>query len=215
MRRRTNTVLVAAALVLIWISPAWAHKVFIYAWVEGDTVRVESYFGGSKKVMDSPVEVFDPSGKKLLEGRTNDQGEFSFKIPAQTDLRIVVEAGMGHRAEYTLKEADLPAGPTEAKGAEPSQGRSSEPVASPPVKPAGPEPAPAVTIPSAASASNLTADQVRAIVEKSLDTRLQPIIRTLAKMNEDHGPRLSDIIGGIGYIFGLMGLVMYFRSKRK
>ncbi|MBF0527124.1 MAG: hypothetical protein HQK56_18740, partial [Deltaproteobacteria bacterium] len=56
---------------------------------------------------------------------------------------------------------------------------------------------------------------VRTIVEKSLDTRLHPIIRTLAQMNKEQGPRLSDIIGGIGYIFGLMGLVMYFRSKRK
>ncbi|MBF0550663.1 MAG: hypothetical protein HQK60_09015 [Deltaproteobacteria bacterium] len=206
--------LVAVALVLTLASPGLAHKVFVYAWVEGDTVRVESYFGANKKVMNSPVEVFDPSGRKLLDGRTNDQGEFSFKIPGRTDLRIVVEAGMGHRAEYTLKEADLPAGPTESRGTDSTQVRQ-ESATSSPDKMARLEPAPADTLPAAASTANLTADQVRTIVEKALDARLHPIIRTLAQMNKEQGPRLSNIIGGIGYIFGLMGLAMYFRSKRK
>jgi nickel transport protein len=28
------------------------------------------------------------------------------------------------------------------------------------------------------------------------------------------GPSITEIIGGIGYIFGLFGLVMYFKSRK-
>jgi len=52
--------------------------------------------------------VFDLSGNKLLEGKTNDNGEFSFKIPKKADLRIVLEATMGHKTEYILKADEIP-----------------------------------------------------------------------------------------------------------
>ncbi len=29
------------------------------------------------------------------------------------------------------------------------------------------------------------------------------------------GPGLTEIIGGIGYIFGLVGMAMYFTSRKK
>ena len=53
------------------------------------------------------IQVFDPFGKKLLEGRTNEQGEFAFTSVQKTDLRIVLEAGMGHRSESILKKEEF------------------------------------------------------------------------------------------------------------
>jgi nickel transport protein len=46
------------------------------------------------------------TGKELLTGTTDDQGKFSFKKPPEAqkaDLKIVVEAAMGHRGEWLLK----------------------------------------------------------------------------------------------------------------
>ena len=88
-QHEVKRVLIAAlvlTLALLVLAPlASAHKVNVFAWVEGDTVHVEGYFAGKKKAQDSLVEVFDSSGEKLLDGRTNERGEFSFKIPKMTD----------------------------------------------------------------------------------------------------------------------------------
>ena len=131
--------------------------------------------------------------KKLLEGKTNDQGEFSFKIPEKTDLRIVLDATMGHGAEFLLKASDLP-GVSEIPKQE-IEKRGSQETASPPVQ--GNE------------------EQIRKMMEKVLDSRLNPIIRSLARLQEKRGPGITEIIGGIGYIFGIMGLVLYFRSRKR
>ncbi len=61
----------AICIILFFYSIAFAHKVYVYAWWEGDTVQTESYFGAKKKVMDGLIQVFDLSGQKLLEGHTN------------------------------------------------------------------------------------------------------------------------------------------------
>lgn len=184
-------------LLLIPASAALAHKVYLYAWAEGDMVHTESYFGSKKKVQGGIIRVFDPSGKQLLEGRTNELGEFAFKSPQKTDLLIVVEAGMGHRSECILKAeefSDILGGKIEPAKTDPAVGKQ-----------------PKMGSPSHVS---LDAHQIRSIVEQALDSRLKPIHRELASIREQKGPGLTEVIGGIGYIFGLMGLVMYFRSRK-
>ncbi len=89
---------------------AWAHRVNVFAWAEGDIVYVECKFSGGKKIVGGNIIVSDSSGVVLLTGRTNDQGEFSFKRPQLTDLKIILNAGMGHRAEWTLPVDDGHAG---------------------------------------------------------------------------------------------------------
>lgn len=85
-----------------------AHKVILFAYVEGDTVFVESGFGDGTVCNNAGIEVFDPSGKKLLEGRTDGNGKFSFKSPRRTDLKLVLDAGMGHREEFMVLAEELP-----------------------------------------------------------------------------------------------------------
>ncbi len=66
---------------LLWPGAAAAHRVNIFAWVEGDTVHTESKFSGGKRVNGGEIVVYDLEGKQLLSGKTNAEGEFSFKIP--------------------------------------------------------------------------------------------------------------------------------------
>src|SRR4030067_2367853 len=92
---------------IVLVSNTFAHKVQMFAYTEGDTVFVEGYFADGKKAMKSEVVVYNPSGTELLRGRTDDSGQFKFKAPEKTDLRIVVDAGLGHKAEYTLPAGEL------------------------------------------------------------------------------------------------------------
>jgi len=54
-----------------------------------------------------------------------------------------------------------------------------------------------------------------------LDKKLEPIVKMLGKqekllLEEKYGgPRMSDIIGGIGWIMGLAGLAAFFLSRNR
>ena len=195
MEKRYNTrfsfiILFLTAIILIGSNgPALAHKVIIFAWVEGDTVFTESKFSGGKKAINAPVVIFDKDGKKLLEGKTDNNGEFSFKIPKVTDLKIVLNATMGHKAEWMIPESEIrEAGPiVEKKSA---------------AEPSGP-----ISV-------GLSKEEVQKIVEDSLDKKLRPIVRMMTE-SKNTKPSLTEIIGGIGYIFGLMGVALYFKNRSK
>ena len=63
-----------------------------------------------------------------------------------------------------------------------------------------------------AAASPLPAGIDKAL-EKALDKKLAPMMRTLAEMQEQK-VRLTDVLGGLGYIFGLVGVAAYFKRNR-
>ncbi len=175
------------------VSKVWAHKVNVFAWVEGDTVFVEGYFPGGKKSRDSLVEVFNPAGTKLLEGRTNETGEFSFKIPERTDLKIVLTASMGHKNDFIISASDL-GGSGSLPSSEPAKKHVHSVGESVPV-------------------SN-DIHQLETIIDEALDRKLAPVIKLIRDTRKE-GPSITEIVGGIGYIFGLFGLVMYLKSRNK
>lgn len=101
---------VVSALLLTGFSSAsaWAHKVNVFAYAEGGTVFVESYFPDGSPVVQGAVTVTDPKGAKIFEGKTDTQGRAQFPVPSEkTDLTIEVNASMGHRAVATLKKSDM------------------------------------------------------------------------------------------------------------
>jgi len=106
-----KTVGFLAGLMVIFLGiavPAMAHKVNIFAYVEKGMVFTESYFPDGKKVEEGIVEVLDGSGKKLLEGKTDKEGLFSFPLPAKKqDLTIVLNASMGHKNSFILKKSEM------------------------------------------------------------------------------------------------------------
>lgn len=89
------------------VSQAWAHKVNLFAYVEGGTVYTESYFPDGRKVEGGTVEVLDASGKKILEGKTDAQGQFNFPLPKKEDLTILLDASMGHKNSFVLKKSEM------------------------------------------------------------------------------------------------------------
>jgi nickel transport protein len=200
--RLLSLLCLVAALMLLAAGAALAHRVNVFAWVEGDMVFVECKYPDGTKVHEGVIRVLDSAGKELLSGKTNDKGEFSFKVPKQDDLTIVLEAGMGHRGDWPLSRQDLaPA------GEEPKPG----PAAAPQASPKNEAPSPAAAEPAAGPASPPPAGIDQAI-EKALDKKLAPVMKMLAEMHEQK-VRLTDVLGGIGYIIGLVGVAAYFKRK--
>jgi nickel transport protein len=187
-------------MVVIFVSASYtlAHRVVLFAYVQGDRVFTESYFSDGKRCKNSRIEVFDGFGNKLLEGKTDKNGEFSFKPPKRTELKIVLTTGTGHREEYSIPAGELlPEGnigtfdPRQAKKIV-SQGEKGTP---------------------ASQLSRFEMEQIRTVVEEALDEKLKPIVRHLAKRRNE-GVSFVQVMGGIGFIFGILGIILYVRSRR-
>ena len=101
--------LLAATLLFVAcsVAPAWAHKVNIFAYAENGKVYTESYFADGQKVVGGRIEVQDQGGRKLLEGQTDGKGLFAFPLAQKQTLTIIVDAGMGHKNSYVLKQEEM------------------------------------------------------------------------------------------------------------
>lgn len=196
---------------LLFVFNADAYEVSIYAYAENGLVHSESYFVDGTKCKNSVLEVFDEKdGTKLIEGKTDEEGKFSFKIPKVTPLKLVLHASMGHQAEYTLSEDEV----GEAMGIKQSP-------KSPFVKvPSKSEGSTAMKIQKKETAEvselkGVSESEIEAIVESTVDKKLQPVMRILVKLQESSGkPGFTEIVGGIGYIIGILGIIAYFKAKR-
>jgi nickel transport protein len=165
------------------------HGVNVFAWVADGTVYVQSKFSGGRNARNARIEVQSPDGKRLLEGNTAPDGTFSFPVPQPTALVIVLQAGPGHRAEWRLSEEEVRETGTATAN---TLHTVEEPVA----------------------AAELTPEAVVAIVDRALDKRLKPVMAMLADAR-DPKPGIRDVVGGIGYIVGLVGLVAYLRARQR
>lgn len=101
---------ISMAMALFFTQTASAHKVNLFAYVEGGKVYTESYFSDGRPAEGGKVLVFDSQDHLLLEGVTDKEGLFSFAVPKIDDLTIVLEATMGHKTSFKLKKAEVEAG---------------------------------------------------------------------------------------------------------
>jgi nickel transport protein len=178
--------------------PAYGHNVSIFAWVESDTVHTESKFSGGKRVRGGKIEAFDHQGRSIHTGTTNDEGYHGFAVPAGAkELKIVLTAGMGHTNHWTIRAEEL--GAAEVRD-------------SPPIDQGRPEALPSPPAAAAERASTgLDAQAIEAIVERVVERKLAPIRSQLA----GQGWTLRDVLAGLGYILGLVGLASYLHHRKQ
>jgi len=176
---------------LVQATPAWAHKLFVFAAVRGKMIEGEVYYQGGDAARDIKMTVLGPDGTKLAEATTDQDGKFSYEPQFLGDHRLVADAGFGHRIETTVPAAELPQDlPPFAAVASPASGTTGSDES----RPQGPER-------SVANADiQALAQQVTAL-RQDLDKWKTQL-------------RMQDLLGGIGYILGLMGLASYLLRKR-
>lgn len=205
---RPISVLTAASALFLLLTaapPLHAHKVNLFAWVEKSTIHTESYFPDGKAVQNGDISVLDSQGNLLLTGVTDSDGMFSFPIPKRDELTVVLEASMGHRATYTLTARELGPGPSDLgdKTREPVPADSSAEAVQTP-RPRSEEVGTAVTT-----------EEIRAIIREEISRELDPLSAKVSRLQENDRVTVHDVFAGVGYILGLMGLVMFFKSRIK
>ena len=196
--------MLAVCIFFSLLQSANAHRVIVFAWVDGNTVFVESKFNGGKKVKNGKISVTDARGIELLNGVTDDDGEFSFIVPKRSELKIVLDAGGGHRGEWKIPLEEVEAITTRSGDLNQKSGEHTAPAAEP-VQIRKPSADPGDP-PSSRS-------EIELVVEKALDKKLKPIIKMLAE-TQQKGPTAKDIFAGIGYIVGLVGIAAYIHSRK-
>ena len=57
--------------------------------------------------------------------------------------------------------------------------------------------------------------EIQRIVEESVGKKIRPVIRDIARLGQEKEPGFREIMGGVGYIMGIVGVVLYFLSKKE
>ena len=186
---------------------AVAHGVNVFAYVAGDTVYVEGRLSGGKHVKGGKIVVADGQGHTVASGLTDDNGRFSFKVSIPTDLTILLLAGQGHQAKWVVRASEL--ADVQAKST-PASGTGKP---GPPERAKSPDEA-ADDLRKHAPDTSLKPEAVEAILESVLNRKLEPVVNMLADCRQD-GIHIKDVFGGIGYIFGLVGIAAYVKYRKK
>lgn len=181
---------------------AHAHSVYIYAWPEHGSICTESYYSTEDKVRAGKVEMMTAAGESLQIVQSDQEGRACFRAPDKVEaLRFVVDAGEGHRAQYTMSEEEvraalnsLPQGGAEKHGTDASGEAQT---------PAKPEP---MALPDDA--------RLRALVREELQAQLAPMRQMLAQATAPHPPGWREIFGGLGWIAGLAGIGAAILARR-
>ena len=192
MNAKLFTLLFASVFILLFSQAAFAHKVNMFAYAEGDSIFMEGYFADGKKAKNCEITVYNKEGKVVHTGLTSEEGQYEFPIPEMTDLKIELDAGMGHKTEFLLPKNEL------SESEEDSLLET--------------EDLPIAASTSSYSGTGINKQELSLIVDKAVAKAMRPVMRNIAEMREEKS--LSSIVGGIGFIFGLLGLYFYFKAKK-
>jgi len=130
-------------------------------------------------------------------------------VGVRCDYKVVVDAGDGHQEQCTVPADEFPDDLPGLEGAEhPSAavpddarpGPNAEPETALPFEPGG--------------------DLAGASGRPELESSIESLARQVAALRKDvdryrNELRLHDVLGGIGYILGLMGISFYFLGSRR
>lgn len=178
---------------------ALAHQLRVFAMAEGATITGYAYFSGGVKAKGAKVAIFAPDGSRLGEVQTGEAGAFRFPATVRVDHRLIADAGAGHVAEFTVKAEELP---------DTLSGKNSEPL-------------PEILVMNAATAAQVpqlpmtktAAESLQRMIEQSVARQIRPLREQLNAYEAK--VRWHDVLGGIGYIFGIVGVACYWLGRRQ
>jgi nickel transport protein len=211
---------VATAMVLLSQPAAYAHTMRVFADVTGRTITGNAYMSGGGNPRDALVIVLGPGGKELGRTQTDEKGNFHFNAAVRCDHTFVIDSGDGHRAECTVRAAELPRDLPAPQSPSTAQSQpldsmiatlKPESAGTAPSNPQSPGTAlPGVLAttqaPSSVSPAPADPNALRAMVARTVRNELEAY---------QHRTRLHDVVAGIGYIFGTWGVVMLVQRRRR
>ncbi|HWR04326.1 MAG TPA: hypothetical protein VN419_09945, partial [Humidesulfovibrio sp.] len=98
---------------LLWPAAALAHKVTVFAYVDGPNIVVDAFYSKSNKVNKGTITVKNAaSGEEYARAVTDEAGALALPVPAKAvaakaDLRVLLVAGEGHQDEILVKASEF------------------------------------------------------------------------------------------------------------
>lgn len=178
-------------LLSLSLMPVYAHNVVGGVYAIGDQIEGEIGFSnGDMAAEGTEIKVSDTQGNLLGTVATDSEGLFVFTALQRIDHQFFANLSSGHVLELVLPADELPEslpGGNAVSNADMAQ--TSTPV-------------------------NFSGDQValQQMIEKAVAKQVKPLRKELAEYKEKAS--LQDVIGGIGYIFGLCGIGIWWRQRQ-
>lgn len=179
---------------IVFTSLVLAHRVNIFAYRQKGQIVGESYFADGSPCKKCKIELYDDKGLKIAETQTDEHGKFVLTTEKVGELKVVVEAGEGHRAEHKLEALHSEKKLEKLKKTSVFEEKKGE-------KKVGLE---EVSI-------------LKQTVEEAIDNKLQEFkAEILLEVKKERNKiYLRDILGGIGYILGVWGLFAILKNRKK
>jgi hypothetical protein len=175
-----------------------AHNVVGGVYANGFEIEGEAGFSnGSMASEGTIVKVFDQSGTPLGQVLTDNDGFFTFTAKKRITHVFEVNMGAGHKLTMQLPAEELPDITTQKMSVETDN-----------VSRVAIEENTTLASDNIAVQNNITNLQL----EKAIAKQIKPLRKEIQALKEKSG--LRDILGGIGYIFGLLGLVVFLRERK-
>lgn len=174
-------------LIAVCSGNAYAHRMKVFAWVDGKAIDGEVYFSGGQGAAGSTIELVADQ-EIVATTQSNDEGQFRFEEMTARDYLVRADAGQGHVTTYSVSATEF----TPEDVAVTATATTGTDEAS--VQPA---------------ANSLTPAQL----EQAIARAVRPLREQLDQYESK--VRMHDVLGGMGYIFGLFGLFVLYRSRRK
>lgn len=200
----------ALVLILSGAEPAFAHKLLVFATADGATIEGQAYFAGGQPARGARVQVLAADGTPLAELTPDAEGRFTYQARTAAEHRIVADGADGHRAEWRIGADELAGAVGGAAAVAVAAPATAGPAAAAPARDA------ATDVPPAADAANSTvaapSPALIAAIERAVARQVRPLREELAAAQAR--ARLTDVLGGIGYIVGLTGLALWWLRRR-
>ena len=192
-------------------SLASAHNVVGGVYAEGFTIEGEAGFSnGAMANAGTVVKVSDTSGTPLGEAMTDDEGYFVFIAKKRITHVFEINMGAGHILKMQLPAEELPDNLDDKSASQPSS-NAAAPTSD--ITQTSVSDGQVANTNQAANNQTVTQKQITPLMlEKAIAKQIKPLRREISALKEKSG--LRDIIGGIGYIFGLLGLVAFLRERK-
>lgn len=173
-------------------SMSFAHALKVFAYLEGDVIKGSVYFVGGAPAKGAEVRLETPNDQRLQTLLADQEGEFTSAPVTAPLIHVVADSHDGHVGQWIVKN-NRAGKPTGASIQIANAGKRDDDEIS-------------------ATTSDITPNELEAIVERAVAAQVAPLREELHRYQ--NRARLSDILGGVGVIFGLAGVALWFSSRK-
>ncbi len=211
--KKTLNAALLALIVFLMIVPqgAQAHRVNLFAWFDGENIVGRAYYLNGRPAMEAVLKVKKEDSTESFHLKTDKEGRFSFTPKGPGNYELVLQAGQGHMAKAVVKIKPVTASRS-SKGNGSAQGNADAKAAFYKEKEKPPK---EDSVIKGVPGSIKKCQDMEKTLDRLLRRQLEPIRRELEALAVSQSKvTLRDVISGLGYILGIVGIWAYLLSRR-